>query len=42
MFRAPVNPEIRELEINPLLVDADGTLALDARLQVAPAQSTEG
>ena len=36
------HPEIRELEINPLLADADGTLALDARLRVAPAQSTEG
>jgi len=36
------HPEIRELEINPLLVDADGTLALDIRLRVAPAQSTEG
>jgi acetyltransferase len=34
------HPEIRELEINPLLVDADGTLALDVRLRVAPAQCT--
>jgi acetyltransferase len=34
------HPEIRELEIHPLLVDADGTLALDARLRVAPAQRT--
>ncbi len=33
-------PEIRELEINPLLMDADGALALDARLRVLPAQST--
>jgi acetyltransferase len=36
------HPEIRQLEINPLLVDADGTRALDARLRIAPAQSTEG
>jgi len=36
------HPEIRQLEINSLLVDADGTRALDARLRIAPAQSTEG
>ncbi len=34
-------PEVRELDINPLLVDADGAIALDARIVVerrAPAQ----
>jgi acetyltransferase len=34
------HPEIRELDINPLLVDAAGVIALDARLRVAPVQST--
>ena len=34
------HPEIRELDLNPLLVDAVGVVALDARLRVAPAQST--
>jgi len=32
------HPEIRELDINPLLADAVGIIALDARLRVAPAQ----
>jgi GNAT superfamily N-acetyltransferase len=32
------NPEIRELDINPLLADAAGTIALDARVRIAPAQ----
>jgi acetyltransferase len=32
------HPEVRELDINPLLADAAGILALDARLRVAPAQ----
>ena len=31
------HPEVRELDINPLLADADGVVALDARLRVAPA-----
>ncbi|TXN19101.1 acetate--CoA ligase family protein, partial [Methylobacterium sp. WL9] len=29
-------PEIRELDINPLLADADGVLGLDGRIRVAP------
>jgi acetyltransferase len=31
--------EIHELDINPLLADAAGIIALDARLRIAPAQS---
>jgi len=31
-------PEIRELDINPLLADAAGIIGLDARLRVAPAE----
>jgi acetyltransferase len=33
------HPEIRELDINPLLADADGVIGLDARLRVAPAEA---
>jgi len=33
------HPEIRELDINPLLADAASVVALDARLRIAPAQS---
>jgi acetyltransferase len=33
-------PEIKELDINPLLVDADGVVALDARLRVASVPAT--
>lgn len=29
-------PQIRELDINPLLADADGIVALDARIRVVP------
>ncbi len=31
------HPEIRELDINPLLADARGVMAVDARVRVAPA-----
>src|SRR5690606_653371 len=31
-------PEVREIDINPLLVDAGGVVALDARVAVAPSR----
>ena len=31
-------PAVREIDINPLLVDADGVVALDARVAVAPSR----
>ena len=33
-------PEVAELDINPLLADADGVIALDARVRVRPATTT--
>ncbi|MCK6454701.1 MAG: bifunctional acetate--CoA ligase family protein/GNAT family N-acetyltransferase [Alphaproteobacteria bacterium] len=35
-------PEVVELDINPLLADADGVLALDARVRVRPLQPVGG
>ncbi len=32
-------PQIRELDINPLLADASGVVAVDARIRVAPAEA---
>ncbi|MGB9648720.1 MAG: bifunctional acetate--CoA ligase family protein/GNAT family N-acetyltransferase, partial [Stellaceae bacterium] len=32
------HPEIREVDINPLLADASGAIALDARVRISPAQ----
>ena len=33
-------PEVRELDINPLLVDEDGVIAVDARVIVAPPKTS--
>ena len=35
---AAEHPEICELDINPLLADAEGVIAIDARIRVAPAR----
>jgi len=35
-------PEVRELDLNPLLADADGAVAIDARMIVAPCPPAEG
>src|SRR6201993_5426192 len=32
------HPEIRELDMNPLLADASGAIALHARVRISPAQ----
>lgn len=34
------HPEIRELDINPLLVDKDGVIAIDARMKLADEQKS--
>ena len=34
------HPEVAELDINPLWADADGAIALDARVRVLPAKSS--
>jgi acetyltransferase len=34
------HPEIRELDINPLLADATGVMAVDARIRVGPAEKS--
>ncbi|HEV2551454.1 MAG TPA: bifunctional acetate--CoA ligase family protein/GNAT family N-acetyltransferase [Stellaceae bacterium] len=34
------HPEIRELDINPLLADARGVMAVDARIRVGPAEKS--
>jgi acetyltransferase len=34
--------EIKELDINPLLADADGAIAIDARIRIAPASGAPG
>jgi acetyltransferase len=34
------HPELRELDMNPLLADAAGAIALDARLRIAPAHDS--
>ena len=33
-------PEVRELDLNPLLVDANGVIAVDARVAIAPVEKT--
>jgi len=35
-------PQLREMDINPLIVDEDGVVAVDARIVVAPTQPGQG
>ncbi|KAA2238032.1 bifunctional acetate--CoA ligase family protein/GNAT family N-acetyltransferase [Salinarimonas soli] len=35
-------PELRELDINPLLADSNGVIAVDTRIAVAPAETRRG
>ena len=35
-------PEVRELDINPLLTDENGVIAIDARVAIAPVETTRG
>ena len=35
-------PEVRELDLNPLLVDENGVIAVDARVAIAPVAKTRG
>ena len=35
-------PEVRELDVNPLLVDENGAIGVDARVAIAPVEKTHG